>query len=60
MTYNIHHGEGIDKRLDLERIAAVIRDADVDIVALNEVDKGTSRTEQRDLAAELGAGDSVQ
>jgi endonuclease/exonuclease/phosphatase family metal-dependent hydrolase len=53
MTYNIHHGVGIDKRLDLERIAAVIRDADVDIVALNEVDKGTSRTERRDLAAEL-------
>lgn len=28
MTYNIHHGEGVDGRLDLERIAAVIREHD--------------------------------
>ncbi len=53
MTWNIHHGRGMDKQVDLERIAAVIRSADPDIVALQEVDRGTRRTDRRDLAAEL-------
>ena len=44
MTYNIHHAEGLDKKLDLERIARVIRDAKPDLVALQEVDSGTNRT----------------
>jgi endonuclease/exonuclease/phosphatase family metal-dependent hydrolase len=54
MTYNIHHGVGLDGRLDLERIAALIRAERADIVALQEVDRGTERTERRDLAGELG------
>ena len=44
MSYNIHHGEGIDRRLDLERIAAVIADSGADIVALQELDQSTRRT----------------
>lgn len=55
MTYNIHHGEGIDGRLDLARIADVIRAQNVDLVALQEVDKGTERTGRRDFPAELAA-----
>jgi endonuclease/exonuclease/phosphatase family metal-dependent hydrolase len=55
MTYNIHHGEGADGRLDVERIAAVIRDERADLVALQEVDKGVERTNRRDLPAELAA-----
>ncbi len=43
MTYNIHHGVGTDKRLDLSRISEVIRKSDADIIALNEVDKDFSR-----------------
>ena len=39
MTYNIHHGKGMDKQIDLYRIAEVIEKSDVDIVGLNEVDK---------------------
>ncbi len=39
MTYNIHHGMGIDKRLDLYRIAEVIDNSNADIIGLNEVDK---------------------
>lgn len=39
LTYNIHHGQGIDGVLDLERIAAVIEDSDADLVGLQEVDK---------------------
>lgn len=53
MTYNIHHGEGMDGNIDLPRIAAVIREAAADIVALQEVDKGVERTGRRDLGAEL-------
>ncbi len=53
MTWNIHHGRGMDKQVDLERIAAVIRAAEPDVVALQEVDRGTRRTGRRDLAAEL-------
>jgi endonuclease/exonuclease/phosphatase family metal-dependent hydrolase len=53
LCYNIHHGEGIDQKLDLERIAKVITDARADIVALQEVDRGCTRTQKRDLPAEL-------
>ena len=53
MSYNIHHGEGLDKRVDLERIAQVIRDARADVVGLQEVDQGVERTAKRDLPAEL-------
>jgi endonuclease/exonuclease/phosphatase family metal-dependent hydrolase len=55
MTYNIHHGEGADGKIDLERIAAVIKEAQADIVGLQEVDKGVRRTQRRDLPAELAA-----
>lgn len=53
MTYNIHHGEGLDRKVDLARIAAVIREARADLVALQEVDRGVERTQRRDLPAEL-------
>lgn len=38
-TFNIHHGTGIDGRLDLERIAAVIEAGDPDVIGLQEVDR---------------------
>lgn len=53
LTYNIHHGAGIDGKLDLERIARVIRDARPDIVALQELDRNTQRTRKVDQPAEL-------
>ena len=55
MTYNIHHGEGVDGRVDLGRIADVIKKERVDLVALQEVDKGVERTARRDFPAELAA-----
>jgi endonuclease/exonuclease/phosphatase family metal-dependent hydrolase len=55
MTYNIHHGEGLDQKVDLPRIAALIKRERADIVALQEVDKGVQRTARRDLPAELAA-----
>lgn len=53
LSYNIHHGEGLDGRLDLERIAKLIIDSRADIVGLQEVDRGVERTQKRDLPAEL-------
>lgn len=53
MTYNIHHGEGQDGRVDLERIAKVILDANADAVALQEVDQNTRRTGGVDMAVDL-------
>ncbi len=53
LCYNIHHGEGVDGKLDLERIARVIRSVEPDVVALQEVDKNTQRTGQVDQPAEL-------
>ena len=44
LSYNIHHGEGTDGKLDLARIAAVIKAAKPDLVVLQEVDRNTTRT----------------
>jgi endonuclease/exonuclease/phosphatase family metal-dependent hydrolase len=55
MTYNIHHGEGLDGKVDLPRIADLIKREGADIVGLQEVDKGMERTARRDLGAELAA-----
>ena len=43
LSYNIHHGAGMDTILDLERIARVINSVSPDIVALQEVDINTER-----------------
>jgi endonuclease/exonuclease/phosphatase family metal-dependent hydrolase len=53
MSYNIHHGEGTDGRVDLARIAGVIEAQQPDLVALQEVDKGVARTQRQDFPAEL-------
>jgi endonuclease/exonuclease/phosphatase family metal-dependent hydrolase len=55
MSWNIRHGTGTDGRLDLKRIARVIREARVHLVALQEVDRGVARTDRRDLPGELAA-----
>lgn len=53
MTYNIHVGVGMDKKLDLQRIADVINSEHPDLVGLQEVDRGVKRTEGKDEIAEL-------
>lgn len=55
MTYNIHHGEGLDGKVDLLRIAELIKAEGADLVGLQEVDRGTERTQRRDFPAELAA-----
>lgn len=39
MTFNIHHGKGMDHKADLYRIAEVIEKSDADMIGLNEVDQ---------------------
>jgi endonuclease/exonuclease/phosphatase family metal-dependent hydrolase len=53
ITYNIHHGEGTDGKIDLERIAKLLMAEKPDIVALNEVDQGVERTHGIDTPAEM-------
>ena len=51
--WNLHHGVGTDGKLDLPRIAAVIREAKPDMVTLQEVDQRCGRSGKVDQAAEL-------
>ena len=53
LCWNIHHGRGADGNVNLERIAAVIREHAPDIVMLQEVDKNCKRTGRIDQPAEL-------
>jgi endonuclease/exonuclease/phosphatase family metal-dependent hydrolase len=53
LSYNIHHAAGMDGKVDMERIARVIRSANPDIVALQEVDRGVSRSGKVDQLAKL-------
>ena len=53
LTYNIHHGEGVDGRLELTRLAGIISASAADVVALQEVDRKATRTQGIDQAAEL-------
>ncbi|MCA9127909.1 MAG: endonuclease/exonuclease/phosphatase family protein, partial [Planctomycetales bacterium] len=53
LSYNIHHGEGVDRKLDLERIAKVILSVKPDVVALQEVDRNVKRSEGVDQPKEL-------
>lgn len=53
MSYNIHVGVGMDKKLDLARIAEVIKRHRIDIVGLQEVDRGVERTGRVDEMREL-------
>lgn len=49
-TYNIRHGLGLDGRVDMERVGQVIRDLGVDLIGLQEVDKGWRRSGYVDQA----------
>jgi len=53
MTYNIRNGRGSDDRVDLGRVAEVIRPYEPDVVALQEVDVCRARSGGVDQAGEL-------
>ena len=46
MTYNVHRCVGVDRRLDVDRVAAVIAEHEPDIVCLQELDVGRARSER--------------
>lgn len=54
MSYNIHNGAGLDKKVDYERIAEVINQAKPDVVAVQELDSATYRSKGVDVLHELG------
>jgi endonuclease/exonuclease/phosphatase family metal-dependent hydrolase len=54
LSWNIHHGRGLDGMVDLERIASVISAQRPDLVLLQEVDEGCTRSGTVDQAAEIG------
>jgi len=53
LTYNVHRCVGVDRRLDVGRVAAVIAEFRPDIVALQELDVGRARTGGVDQAREI-------
>ena len=57
-TYNIHKGRGLDQRVQIGRIAEVLREIDGDIIALQEVlsieGKNTKDHQARFIAREMG------
>lgn len=46
LSFNIHHGKGLDKRVNLERIANIIKRSKADIIGLNEVDVSFGKRSQ--------------
>ncbi|MBO9155105.1 endonuclease/exonuclease/phosphatase family protein [Chitinophaga sp. GCM10012297] len=55
LSYNIHHGENMQGKLDIQGIATVILAVNPDLVALQEVDSSTSRVNKADQLKELAA-----
>ena len=53
LTYNVHRCVGVDRRLDVARVAEVIAAQAPDIVALQELDVGRARTGGVDQAHRL-------
>ncbi len=54
MSYNVHSCRGMDGRISPERIARVIEMSDADIVALQEIDVGRTRSRGHDQAKMIG------
>lgn len=54
MSYNVHHCEGGDKRVDYERVASVIKRENPDFVGVQELDCKAKRTSGVDQAEKLG------
>ena len=54
MSYNIRHCQGVDRSVDVKRVADAIIRENPDFVGLNEVDRGTKRSGEVDEAEGLG------
>lgn len=43
-SYNIHHGEGMDGKLDFVRIGSLLGKLNADVIAIQEIDSAATRT----------------
>jgi len=53
LSYNVRNGKGMDGKTDLNRIVAVLRNADAHVIALQELDSMTKRSNNTDVLSEL-------
>jgi endonuclease/exonuclease/phosphatase family metal-dependent hydrolase len=61
VTFNIHHGVGVDARHDLPRLAKLLASMDADVICLQEVDRHYGeRTESVDQALLLSRALDMQ
>jgi endonuclease/exonuclease/phosphatase family metal-dependent hydrolase len=44
LTYNVRNAKGMDNTINYDRVAAVIKEAHPDVVALQELDSATQRS----------------
>ncbi|MNI17239.1 hypothetical protein D3C73_706040 [compost metagenome] len=56
MTFNIHHGKGLDGRINIQRIIGVLAQEKADIIVLQEVDRYQLRSGMVDQAQEIARG----
>lgn len=49
MSYNIHHGEGMDGKMDIERIGKLIIGVNPEVVGLQEIDSVVNRSGNIDI-----------
>ena len=54
-SYNIHRGIGLDRRVDVDRIARVIREIDPDVIGLQEVVRANGAVAGSDQATYLAS-----
>ncbi len=55
MSYNVRNALGMDKKTDYERVANVIKAANPDIVAVQELDSNTRRSGNKYVLQEVGS-----
>ncbi len=55
-SYNIHKGEGIDRRVDLSRIALVLKEIDADLIGVQEVYRPQAEALARSLGMRMAMG----
>ncbi len=60
LSFNIHHGVGMDSKLDLSRTLEAIKAARPDLVALQEVDRRTNRSKNIDQLQVLADGTGLR
>jgi len=53
VSYNIRHAEGMDGKINTKRITDLLTKTEADLISLQEVDKGCTRSEKRDIVKEI-------